>query len=83
MAFHLQTKLKGPDAVGKGSSQFTSIIQQLEARYAGAPGAAEHGYDRDGFVVSDVRDFMLIFRDSHCFLTDTLACTLFGILGRG
>lgn len=45
---------------GKGAATFASIVQDLEARYAGRKSKAGHGYNEgDGFIVDDVRQISI------------------------
>lgn len=56
-----QKQPKGPLGPGQGAATFASTIQDIEARYGGGRVVQERGYERDGFVVSDVRPKNALF----------------------
>lgn len=64
----LKNKSEKPGAPGKGAAKFASLIQELEAKHIGRKAGAEYGYERDGFVVSDVRIELCNVTDL-CFFT--------------
>jgi len=68
----LKHKSEKPGAPGKGAAKFASLIQELEAKHIGRKGGPEYGYERDGFVVSDVR--MELFNLSACAFTRLSLC---------